>query len=191
VCIRNDLYENVAEISVFPPINPPAPIYIFAVPAMINGDLTLGIYPDGRTGGNTICQGIYATTFSFLNVTTVQAFISVNASDQIKDLVPVSMGTNPVYGVNGVSIIPITAAWNDLWSGGNILNDLFTSIGIIALWWSGSLSDGTAGNTCSNWTSFSNAFTGTSGSQSNINTTWVSFGSTTCNIPHYLLCVAY
>lgn len=204
-CDRNDLYDNAKNdtlsllASVYnlnsgggtttPPATPTV-IYLYSA-GQRNGNL------GGRIGADATCiaAGPPAGT------TTVHAFLSVSALDQIRDLVPSIYQTLPVVDAGGAMTIANT--WNDLWINPAGLNMSLADAGVLgggAEWWSGSNLDGSYNsNNCDStggWTSGSSIETGWAGN-SNAPTFimidyWINFGQIQCNsLTTNLLCVAY
>jgi hypothetical protein len=198
VCYRFDLYNEISSkkstlISLLQPqVLLPQKIYIFTNTGLPIQTGNIG----GRVGADLNCNNLYSTTFSsFLNVSVVRAFISVSNIDQIKDLVPTSIMTDPVYGVkSNATITPIANAWTDLWSTATIplLNSVGTATDAGAGWWSGSdtLGQFDTVNNCTNWSS-SIVGNGTYGDPTVTGATWIQFGTLPCSSALKLLCVAY
>ena len=204
VCYRDDLYNNtssktLAMVSLLPLL---LTIYIFTDPVNIyQGDLSGA---GGRAGADALCQALYTSTFSFLDMPiTVKAFISVDSTDNIKDLAPGYPATAAVYGVKSVgTLTPIANTWDDLWITVvvSLLNNLDTATDTNGnSWWSGSDSNGLyddsllSGN-CSNWTTSSILQDGQVGDETQYNSTWLRravLNPRPCWFPRKLMCMAY
>lgn len=207
-CDRNDLYDNAKNdtlsllaslynlnngggTTTIPPTTPPTVIYLYSAGTRPNGNL------GGRAGANATC----ITAGPPVGTTTVQAFLSVSASDQIRDLVPSIYQTLPVVDAGGAMTIANT--WNDLWTIPAGLNMSLADAGVLgpgAEWWSGSNLDGTFNaNNCNStggWTSGSSIVTGWAGNSNAptliANSLWINFGTLQCDSwTTNLLCVAY
>lgn len=159
----------------------PTAIYIYSAGQQLSGDL------GGRAGADTICVTANPTAG-----TTVHAFLSVDASDQIIDLVP------PLYRT-GISVVDggganiISTDWTSLWDGS--IDMTLGAAGVIGPgleWWNGSNMDGTASsNNCTGWT-VSTSITGDMGNSNFTNSSWITWGNLPCSSGlNYLLYVAY
>ena len=148
-----------------------------------------------RNAANAACTTA-AAGFTFPR-TNVVAFISVAASDEIRDLpanftVPTD---GPMVGPTG---LVVANNWADLLDG-SIARSL-ADAGVMAAiglgWWTGSNVDGAvAMATCTTWSNGTNSVSGAYGILSATDTTWIHSGSATngapCNASLALLCLGY
>jgi hypothetical protein len=166
-----------------PPVpTPPAAIYIYSAGQQPNGNL------GGRTGADAICAAANPTAG-----TTVHAFLSVDSSDQITDLVPPAYQTG-ISVVDGGGANIISTDWASLWDGSiDMTLSAASVLGVGLEWWNGSNADGTSNsNNCSGWTSGSSITIGQMGNSNFANASWITWGSLICSSgSNYLLCVAY
>ncbi|OHD66000.1 MAG: hypothetical protein A2176_09520 [Spirochaetes bacterium RBG_13_51_14] len=184
-CERNDLFDSTNDdfLSLINlDFNNPTAIYIYSYPTTQVGN------QGGRAGADALCQTLAPPA----GTTTVHAFLSVSASDQIRDLVPSAYQGLTVYDVTGANVISST--WTNLWDD-NIDMTLSTAgvLGVGVEWWNGSNTDGTLNtNNCLNWTSSSSIDFGRMGNSNFTDTQWINWGSPPCNTnTNFLLCVAY
>jgi hypothetical protein len=113
----------------------------------------------------------------------VHAFISVNNSDEIRDM-PQNYGVptdRPIVSLKGLQLA------DDFWDllDGKIDQSLMTSDVFpddIVEWWSGSNFDGSVhGNTCNEWTSDSAGDLGRVGDTSDVNGSWIDDSNEFCD----------
>ncbi len=185
-CERNELYNNSNDdlfSLLVKGVETPEPTAIYIYDAgLSNGNL------GGRAGADALCQAVAPPPFP---VTTVRAFISVSAADEIADLVPPAYHGLPVYDHSGTNTV--SATWTGLWDG--TINMTLSAAGVMPPgleWWNGSNTTGTYnGASCQEWTSDLAAFTGIMGNSNFPDTNWINWGAPTCDFNNYLLCVAY
>ena len=182
-CEQEDLYTFMEENT------KPEKVYIFSDSTTISGNL------GGRSGANSICQSLYNSSFSGdFPAVKVKALISVNAGDQVKDLLPSNWWDIPVVGIH-VSTKAETllkSSWGELWSSPGILATLQTAAGLTTPHWTGSDSTGLVGTeTCLGWTSGSNIDIGYTGSQNGTGTNWMYQNNVSCDTPSAIVCMAY
>jgi hypothetical protein len=148
----------------------------------------------GRSGADALCS---ASPNRPTGLVQVHAFLSTSASDQIADFIT-------KYGVpGGLAIESPTGAvlagnFTSL-LGGSILLSL-RDAGVFpasvystsVAWFSGTESNGVAATTtCNGWTSAASADLGKVGLTSRSNNAWIAFSGITCNLPAFLMCIAY
>ena len=176
-CEQEDLYTFMEENT------KPEKVYIFSDSTTISGNL------GGRSGANPICQALYNSSFS-----GDFPAISVNAGDQVKDLLPSNWWDIPVVGIH-VSTKAETllkSSWGELWSSPIILATLQTAAGLTTPHWTGSDGSGLVSTqTCLGWTTNSNMEVGYTGSQNGTGTNWMYQNNTSCDTPSAIVCMAY
>ncbi|HPL18629.1 MAG TPA: hypothetical protein PLM53_18635 [Spirochaetota bacterium] len=161
---------------------PPAAIYIYSAGQQPNGNL------GGRAGADALCTAANPTAG-----TTVHAFLSVDSSDLIIDLVPPAYRTG-ISVVDGGGANIISTDWASIWDGSiDMTLSAASVLGGGLEWWNGSNADGTLNsNNCSGWTSGSSMTIGQMGNSNFTNSSWITWGSLICSSgSNYLLCVAY
>jgi hypothetical protein len=175
------------------PGTPPAAIYMYRTTAQHDGAL------GGRTGADTLCVNELAITSLPITPTTVHAFLSVSASDEIRDLLPSAYWSLPIPIMDGTGTNTIANSWDDLWDG-SINMPLHSNAGGAGVllygypWWSGSNADGTYNtdnDNCTNWTVASSGFFSKQGSPNANDATWINLSNQGCSASCYVLCVAY
>jgi hypothetical protein len=189
-CERNDLFDDkINEAFTLFNSGPAAPDRIYLYSYGVTPDGNLG----GRSGADTLCNSIAPPS----GAATVHAFLSVSATDQIRDLVPAAYWGVPVTDASGTNVISTT--WALLWDE-SIDISLSTALvlGAGLEWWNGSNLDGTynAASSCTatteGFTSNLNALTGAVGNSNLSDNMWINWNNFTCNLnAGYLLCVAY
>ncbi len=126
-------------------------------------------------------------------MTNVRAFISISATDEIRDM-PANYGVPtdlPILGPTGV----IAVNWADLLDG-TIASTLADAGVLVAqywgTYWSGSSTTGGAvGDTCSDWSSASATNQGNVGDEESVDLYWITSIVGSCNGPHYIVCIAW
>jgi len=124
----------------------------------------------------------------------LHSFLSIDATDEIRDMpgnygVPVNL---PVKTINNTTL---ATNWADLLDG-SIPVSLETALGLTMNYHTGSGSDGSLNTNeghCSNYTTASNAVTGTVGDRTATNGAWLNGGAATCDdeMNYVLLCLCY
>ncbi|TFH43614.1 MAG: hypothetical protein E4G96_00750 [Chrysiogenales bacterium] len=189
-CVRSDLYDNadkspLALVSLQNPASHVDRMYLFTGP-ISNGDL------GGRAGADNLCLNQRNSLYSFMQISTVKAFISVSSADPINALLAPSMRSLPVYGMrqNGTETL-VSDTWYGLWDGA-IATDLSSALGVPAdTWWSGSTAGGLQdANLCGHWT-LSQPW-GKSGDLAKTDAAWIESIVQDCNAnSQRVLCMAY
>lgn len=146
----------------------------------------------GRAGADAMCQAAAKPGLIPAGI-PVRAFLSVNASDEIRDF-PTTYGVRTDLPVWGPSGIVVADNWLDLVDG-TIDTTLMSSqvMGSSELvWYSGSNADGSlATNHCANWTSGSGGTMGRVGQKGSTASDWISAGAGPCGSNQYnVLCLA-
>jgi hypothetical protein len=185
-CERVDMHK-VATVG--PP--PKTVIFLYYLTSTRTGNI------GGRDGADGICRSEGILYNTFLNASSVKAFISVSPTDEIRFLVPVEYWYYPVYGISpALATTLISDSWQGLWDGG-INASLVAATGIPIpppFWWSGSNVDGSVaiGLTCGEWHN-SDASPGQPGSQNGVAMNWIGppTAPQACNTNQYVLCLAY
>jgi hypothetical protein len=175
-CERSDMF-NLAKFG----LPPQTVIYLFPL-VQYTGNL------GGRDDIDNMCYNVGIMYHSFVKAGTVKGFISVSLIDDLRLLIPTQFWKYPVVGLSP-SLVPtlISSTWAGLLAG-SMVNSIDSALGIPALnWWSGSNADGgfNTVNNCSEW------HTSDSASMGQVGLSGISSGTLTCDLPAYLLCVAY
>lgn len=182
-CEREDLYTFMEEST------KPEKVYLFSDSSTRNGNL------GGRSGADSICQSLYNSGFSGdFPALNVKALISVNTSDNVKNLLPSKWWDIPVVGIHFSTKAEtlLKSSWGELWSSPGILATLQTATGLSTPHWTGSDSNGLASTqVCLGWTSSSNVEVGYTGSQNGISTNWMYQNNTSCDTLSAIVCMAY
>lgn len=147
----------------------------------------------GRSGADTMCTSARTANYSSLPDAHVRAFISVSASDEIRDM-PSNYSTPTDREIRGPTHIKLADDWADLLDG-TVDVTLFAA-GILddSFWYSGSDGYGALSeHNCSGWTSPDALFDGAYGLNSNTDSQWMNSGSeATCGLNSYhVLCLAW
>jgi len=147
----------------------------------------------GRQGADLLCGIAAESTVGIPAHATTRAFISVSASDEIRDM-PVKYGVPTGRLVTGPNWSVIAADWADLLDG-SLAMDLFAA-GVQTFhdyWYSGSLADGSVSSyTCSGWTDGSTPSGGRYGSVHVTSSAWINLGSGLCGeCTYHVLCLAW
>jgi len=176
-CERDNMFRNAMIGAVLPGQRT---IHMYSTSSGFMGDF------GGRAKADSEC--IKALPVVLGLKTNVRAFLSVDASDQIKNMpanyyVPT---TEPILGPTG---IPIASNWNDLLDG-SILVTLSEAGITSSSWWSGSNADGTVSTNCSSWTT-SVAVNGYVGAANMKDTFWIFSANPPCNGGAVILCIAW
>jgi hypothetical protein len=145
----------------------------------------------GRAGADAVCQAAVAS-HSALGLTSVRAFLSVNASDEIRDM-PVSYGFPTGVPIHGPTGVKIADDWADLLDGS--VDATLTAAQALATdyFYTGSGSDGALDvHNCSGWTDSGTLFDGHYGSSYFTDARWVATGDATCGLTQYhVLCLGW
>ncbi len=169
-------------------VDPLGVVYIFSTSTLYNGNL------GGRSGADAKCKARYDAAFTGLNCTTVKAFISVNGSDEIRDM-PGNYGVPTNVVIYGPTGLRIGINWADLLDGTIERSMADAGVETSYNYWTGSNSNGSVTSiNCSGWSNdggFSNY--GEGGSQSETGSKWLqSAFLVTCNMAdRTLLCVCW
>lgn len=165
-----------------------------------HGDGNMDIDKDGnaRNDVDNICRSFLPSSYQYMS--NVKGFISISVQDQISDFpslynVPIDL---PILGPDPNNPNRLVANnWADLWNDdGNgyiIRNTLQNAIGLTDYWWSGSNVYGEiASENCNNWTSNSSTEgSGRNGSYDKLDSFWIFTAAPYCDVPFYLLCIAW
>ena len=164
-----------------------------------NSTPSVFIYPynttsvDGNYGSNVIntCYGTNSSGY------TSAPFYSTSIHD-LKDRLPSSKWSNPVYSLQGHKI---SSSWESLWDGNidmslhqaEVIYDNSTASLNYRGFWTGTKSDGTfSGSNCDDWTYGSSTYTGTWGELiGKDNSTWIDNGTKRCDYNALFLCFMY
>jgi hypothetical protein len=159
-------------------------VVLFAYQTLVSGGL------GGRAGADATCQ---AATTRPAGLVQARAFLSVDASDAIKDF-PTKYGVPVNLPVESGGGIVVAGNWTEL-LGGSIRVSLSSAGVTNTYWWSGSSQDGsTATNTnnCVGWTSSNAADTGSTGGASHTDSSWIQYpGKFVCSSNWALVCIAF
>src|SRR5690606_9578160 len=106
----------------------------------------------GRAGADKLCRITQAANFPDLPSTLVNAFLSVDSTDQMADI-QTQYGYSYKIRVVGPTGIVLAKDWADLMDGK--IDTTLALAGVTSRsWFSGSNADGSLGNsTCAGWTS--------------------------------------
>lgn len=143
----------------------------------------------GRAGADTLCQTATNRPSGYSNY---RAFISVSASDEIRDM-PANYGVPTSYVVRSPNNTLIANNWADLLDGS--INTSLGGAGVYVNgpydWWSGSTQDGALDgvNHCASWTNASAP--GRTGRFDYSNLFWINNYVYGCNSASNLLCIAF
>lgn len=192
-CERNDMYGGPGidpeQLFTYIPKSPDGAATPPATPTTIylyNAGVAMPNF-GGRSGADAICLAAAPPA----GTTTVHAFLSVSAGDQIRDLVPSLYHPLPVKNYTGT--MTISPAWSGLWDGS--IDMKLSDAGVLPPgleWWNGSNADGTNNaNNCNAWTSDLTMDTGMIGNSNFITNQWINWSTTGCSTTQYLLCIAY
>jgi hypothetical protein len=142
----------------------------------------------GRQGADGLCITTRNTLYPSIPGTHVRALISVNPSDQIRDM-PLNFGipaNRPIYSASGKKIAD---NWADLLDGS--IDMTLEQAGVVTttqFWYSGSNPDGTLNIcNCSGWTSPNAYLNGRYGRTWQTDAGWISMGNATCGLSTYHL----
>jgi hypothetical protein len=159
------------------------PIYVYS-----GGQRTGNL--GGRAGADQFCESALPTD---LNGMEVHALISVNANDEIADMVTnYDLPTDkPFVGYGSETVI--AESWTDLLDG--TLDVSLEAAGILGMantFWSGSNANGTlAVIHCNEWSSAGGGVFGAAGASTVIDSTWTYSISAGCSALRDVICVAY
>ncbi|MBI1909064.1 MAG: hypothetical protein HYS22_02715 [Deltaproteobacteria bacterium] len=141
----------------------------------------------GRAGADALCTASVGS----LSCNTIRAFISVSDADEIRDM-PGNYGVPTTVAIQGSTGTKIANNWEDLLDG-TIPTSLATAGITDTTWWSGSTTNGSLSNNCSNWTTSS--FVAPGGQQAFANVTdsnWISQSNQSCAVGALVvLCLCY
>ncbi len=172
--------ENVYDLATLG-FSPKTAIYVYHI-GQVNGDL------DGRDTIDRMCFNQGLPYHKTLDASTVKALVSMDSFDQLRLVVPPAFWGYPVIGIsNTLATTLIATSWSGMVSG-YYENSIDVALGIGGMnWWSGSLADGSFDTTynCLNWSTSDPLQSGQVGTNT-LSTTQI-----TCDIPAYLLCIAY
>jgi hypothetical protein len=160
------------------------PLYMFSNDSGFWGNIV-----GGRAGADSICQTDIAY-YPDLPTANVKAFISINDTDEIRDM-PANYGVPTTRWIVGPTGKKIADDWADLLDG-TIDQTLMDAEIVSWYWWSGSWEDGSLDpDNCSGFT-----IMGTDGMAGHYNQTgnlWIWDGiATSCNLyEYYILCLAW
>lgn len=143
----------------------------------------------GRSGADATCV---AARPANVVQSSIRAFFSVSASDQLVDMTT-NYGISNVLNIRGPTGTTIASNWADLFD--SAIDATLFNAGILPTstrWASGSNADGTVHtNTCVGWTS-SAAGSGATGRSDDTDSNWITGTTLNCATPTArLMCVAY
>ncbi len=146
----------------------------------------------GRPGADAMCRDALIQ-YPHVRAGHVHAFISVNPTDEIRDM-PFNYGLPTNRPIVGLGNIKIADDWADLLDG-NIQTSLIAA-GILttANWWyTGSNADGSLHpNNCEGWTNPNLMFGGRYGSGQFTDDRWITNSDATCGLENYhVLCIGW
>ena len=148
---------------------------------------------DGNVADSVVntCYGTNSSGY------TKAPFYSTSIHD-LKDRLPSSKWSNPVYSLQGHKI---SSSWESLWDGNidmslhqaEVIYDNSTASTNYRGFWTGTKSDGTfSGSNCDDWTYGSSTYTGTWGELiGKDNSTWIDNGTKRCDYNALFLCFMY
>ncbi|MFA6973540.1 MAG: fibronectin type III domain-containing protein [Parcubacteria group bacterium] len=153
----------------------------------------------GRSGADAICA---ASANKPADATKIKAFLSVSASDEIRDM-HVAGGdashydsSKPLYWYNastGASSSLVGNNWADILDG-SISNSQNTGTGMNYVTWSGSLISATgaihATHHCTGWTNDTGAVYGNTTNSTSTVAAWMSSTNASCDTPTRVRCIA-
>jgi hypothetical protein len=178
-CERHDMYD-LAQYG----LPPQGAIYVYPA-GTHTGDM------GGRKGADELCYKEGYIYHKALKASTVKAFLSVSAMDELRFIVPVELWGYPVYGIDStMAVTQIADSWNTLITSTPPPVAINVAVGIGGVyWWSGSDSYGSfkVDYACSEW-HYSGAASLPYG---NCGTNSLAAANQTCDLNHYLLCLAY
>ncbi|MBN2738933.1 MAG: hypothetical protein JXR70_18270 [Spirochaetales bacterium] len=165
---------------------------VLALPITIAGNAKIIIFDaggktgalGGRSGADLLCS-TYVGMQSWLAGKKTRALISVDASDEIRDM-PSKYGVPTNLPIVSVSGKKIADNWADLLDGsiGMTLQD--AEILSYQFWYSGSNADGSLNEcNCTNWTSANGYLDGRYGRWLYTDANWISLGNATCGANTY------
>ena len=141
----------------------------------------------GRSGADTICSTNKPMGVSQANV---RAFLSVDASDEIRDM-PTTYSVPIGCAIVSTDDTKIADRWSDLLDG-SIDNSLSTAnVMDTGNWMNGSNSNGSFDISCSGWTSNAGVVEAGIGSGNATDTCWLAFGQGLCSTAREVLCLAF
>ncbi|MCC6217463.1 MAG: hypothetical protein IT376_21580 [Polyangiaceae bacterium] len=135
----------------------------------------------GRAGADALC----AASTGSLPITQSRAFLSVSASDEIRDL-PGNYSIPTDQRILGPNGSVIASDWADLLSG--TLDRSLADAGVLTsnFWYSGSGPDGSLdAHTCTGWTTDGALFDGHYGVSGQTTSAWISTADATCGLAGY------
>ena len=142
----------------------------------------------GRSGADSRCSSASSRPIS--GYTHYRAFLSVNTTDEIRDM-PSNYGVPTTVPVISNSSALLAHSWYDLLDG-TIINTL-QAAGVYLSgpldWWSGSTSAGALSSSCAGWTN--GLLPATYGRVDQTGTTWINLATAVCSAQSNLLCIAY
>lgn len=145
----------------------------------------------GRTGADAMCQTA-AASHSALGLSSVRAFLSVSASDEIRDM-PVSYGFPTGVPIHGPTGVKLADDWADLLDGSVDATLAAAQALATDYFYTGSSSDGALDvHNCSGWTDSGTLFDGHYGSSYFTDAGWIATGDATCGLTQYhVLCLGW
>jgi hypothetical protein len=146
----------------------------------------------GRSGADILCHQAAVWASGLPSDATNRAFISVNATDEIRDM-PAAYGVPTNRKIVGPSGIKIADNWADLLDGSIDTSLEAAGVTTASFWYSGSNPDGSlASEHCSGWTEGGSPHQGWYGRPPDVNDWWISRGPAVCGASSYtVLCVAW
>jgi hypothetical protein len=161
-------------------------VHLFQVVASHDGNFDVNGDTNARTELDMLAVAKYLATYSYLNCSSIHAFISVSAGDEISNLgIP---DDRPVRGPNGVKIADTIT---DFFAG-NLLQSMQGAGVTGGFYWTGSTSDGgVAADTCTGWTVKNSATNGAIGDPIALDQHVLSNGTTTCDGTRILIGVCW
>lgn len=164
----------------------PPPMILYEEGGYSNGNIS------GRAGADALCNASINKPLGFANY---RAFLSVDASDEIRDM-PANYGVPTALDIAGPRGDLIAYDWADLLDGTikwttTLSNAQVTS----SQWWSGSFADGSLAPNfnCNSWTYSGAGSGGVTGTANATNDGWLAGGNLPCGpgTAGRILCLAY
>ncbi len=145
----------------------------------------------GRSGADAVCQTA-AAGFGGLGMTSVRGFLSVSATDEVRDM-PVNYGFPTGVPIKGPTGTKVADDWADLLDGSLDASLSSAQVTVASFYYTGSGSDGALdAHNCTGWTDGATTFDGHYGIPASTSTTWIAQSDATCGLAAYhLLCVGW
>jgi len=176
---------------------PPVTAVVMFSAGTFNGDLqTAGGGATGREGADNLCRAAKPAAVTNPNV---RAFISVSATDEIRDM-PTNYGVPTLLPITGPTGTVIVGTWQGLLDAPN--TNLLTRPDVAGVgnpggdsWWSGTeivalTAVHDSSNDCTGWTNGA-AGNGRRGFADGVSSDFYDFGTQSCSGSHALFCIAF